>query len=107
MRQLISSFQRNSSVIGEIMKKTQMLKNLVAGAFVVAGCGVFGLANAQSVYESGGPAAAATAQPKTEWHAVYPTDMDIRGAYNVGRVPVLNVPGCDGPASFCNMYFGS
>lgn len=31
----------------------------------------------------------------------------IRGGYNVGRNSVRDVPGCVGPASFCNMYFGN
>lgn len=31
----------------------------------------------------------------------------IRGGYNVGRTSVRDVPGCVGPASFCNMYFGN
>jgi hypothetical protein len=37
----------------------------------------------------------------------YRSPVVMRGGYNVGRSAVDRVPGCNGPASLCNLYFGN
>jgi|HubBroStandDraft_5_1064220.scaffolds.fasta_scaffold354411_2 hypothetical protein len=91
------------------MKQTHYLRHLVAGVLVVAGPGL-SVANAQ-------PSSQTTAQTHSTLTNSAPTAQRadsfskssgvlIAGGYNVGRATSQHIPGCDGPVSFCNMYFG-
>ncbi|MGF6899332.1 hypothetical protein [Paraburkholderia phytofirmans] len=93
------------------MKNSQVRKSVVIGALLVAGLGA-AQAQTQTDYqaETGAPVASyATAADSTGAgdSQNHRSAVVIRSGYNVGRTAVQNVPGCDGPASFCNMYFGN
>ncbi len=94
------------------MKKMMSLKSLVLGALLVAAFGI-GNANAQNAYQPSNVTSAASTSDASSSAArghqgrkVQP-GVVLRGGYNVGPTTVQNVPGCQGPASFCNMYFGN
>ncbi len=95
------------------MKNSQVHKSVVIGSLLVAGLGAAqAQTQTQTDYqvETGAPVASyATAADSagagdSQNHR---SPVVIRSGYNVGRTAVQNVPGCDGPASFCNMYFGN
>jgi hypothetical protein len=93
------------------MKKMTSLKSLVLGAAILAGFGI-GNANAQPAYRTGSvtpvvsTSDASSSATHAKKHHAKP-GVVLRGGYNVGPTSVQNVPGCQGPASFCNLYFGS
>jgi hypothetical protein len=97
------------------MMNTAAMKGLVAGALVIASVGM-GSAYAQSAYQQQSQSdvtvasnSSSSVPPSTERNRASQQQpgVVIRGGYNVGRTTSNDVPGCSGPASFCNMYFGS
>ncbi|MFM0166789.1 hypothetical protein PQR39_40995 [Paraburkholderia sediminicola] len=95
------------------MKDIKVRKGVVIYALLVASLGaVDAQAQTQSAYQvESGASAANYATAAESARAVdsqnYRSPAVVRSGYNVGRTAVQNVPGCDGPASFCNLYFGN
>jgi hypothetical protein len=94
------------------MKNIQLCKSVVIGALLVASLGAGG-AQAQTVYSGAvktpdafSTVASDSHQPATSSQN-YQSPIIMRGGYNVGRTAVQNVPGCNGPISLCNLYFGN
>jgi hypothetical protein len=88
------------------MKKAHLIKGMFATTVLVAGVAMSGLASAHGEQEGAGGSVSQSAQTKATADQSSGNAI-VRGGYNVSGAAVPNVPGCIGPASFCNMYFGS
>lgn len=94
------------------MRTIKSLRYLVAGCLLVTGLGVANV-EAQATREDTTPASLepdttiAARSRRVEDSSSRNLELLMRGGYNLGRAPFQNIPGCVGPTSFCNMYFGS
>lgn len=93
------------------MKTMMLMKSMfIAGAF-----GAALAASAAYAQVSAHVSGAATVAAESSWtthdepRATSRAQQGVvmRGGYNIGRTSTPNVPGCQGPVSFCNMYFGN
>lgn len=92
------------------MKSIRVFKEVIIGAALIGALAAVDVqaqtADQSQQVSSSLPSGTASRGSSARDSRNYQPSLDMRGGYNVGRT-VGNVPGCTGPVSFCNLYFGS